>query len=35
MDMFSLIIRGLSLFDINLYEFIISFIKSAINLITG
>lgn len=35
MDMFSLIIRGLSLFDINLYEIIISFIKSVINLITG
>lgn len=35
MDLLYLVIKGLSLFDINLYEIIISFIKSIISLITG
>lgn len=35
MDLLDLVIKGFSLFDINLYEIIISFIKSIMSLIMG
>lgn len=35
MDLLNLVIEGFSLFDINIYEVIISFVKSIISLITG
>ena len=35
MDILNLVIKAFSFFDINLYEIIISFIKSIIELIMG